>query len=138
MPSVNGVVETSLYVVDLQRSARFYQGLFGFRALFEDDRLRALHVAGGQVLLLFLRDGSTEPKQAPQGGMIPPHDGRGELHLALAIAADERDAWDARLREFGIEVESRVWGPLGGVSTYFRDPDRHLVELLTPGVWAVY
>ena len=66
MPSVNGVVETALYVADLQRSSRFYQGLFGFRTLFEDDRLRALHVAGGQVLLLFLLGASTEPQQAPQ------------------------------------------------------------------------
>ena len=138
MPSVNGVVETALYVSDLQRSTRFYQGLFGFRTLFEDGRLRALHVAGGQVLLLFVVGGSVEPKQAPQGGTIPPHDARGRIHVAFAIAEDEREAWEARLREFGIEVESRVWGPRGGMSIYFRDPDGHLVELLTPGIWAVY
>lgn len=138
MPSVNGVVETALYVGDLQRSSRFYQGLFGFRTLLDEERLRALHVAGGQVLLLFLAGGSVEPKQAPQGGTIPGHDARGRIHVAFAIAEDEREAWEARLREFGIEVESRVWGPRGGMSIYFRDPDGHLVELLTPGIWAVY
>jgi catechol 2,3-dioxygenase-like lactoylglutathione lyase family enzyme len=138
MPSVNGVVETALYVSDLQRSSRFYQGLFGLRTLFEEERLRALHVAGSQVLLLFLAGGSTEPKEAPQGGTIPPHDGRGQLHVAFAIAADEVEAWEGRLREFGVEVESTVRGPRGGTSLYFRDPDGHLVELLTPGIWAVY
>jgi catechol 2,3-dioxygenase-like lactoylglutathione lyase family enzyme len=138
MPSVNGVVETALYVSDLQRSSRFYQGLFGLRTLFEEERLRALHVAGSQVLLLFLAGGSTEPKEAPQGGTIPPHDGRGQLHVAFAIAADEVEAWEGRLREFGVEVESMVRGPRGGTSLYFRDPDGHLVELLTPGIWAVY
>src|SRR5689334_7398093 len=100
MPSVNGVVETALYVSDLQRSSRFYQGLFGFRTLLEEEgRLRALHVAGGQVLLLFVVGGSTEPKEAPQGGTIPPHDARGRIHVGFAIAEDEREAWEERLRE---------------------------------------
>jgi len=138
MPSVNGVVETALYVSDLQRSSRFYQGLFGFRTLLEEERLRALHVAGGQVLLLFLAGGSVDPKEAPQGGMIPGHDARGRIHVGFAIAADEVEAWEGRLREFGVKVESRVRGPRGGMSLYFRDPDGHLVELLTPGVWTVY
>jgi len=26
---------------------------------------------------------------------------------------------------------------LGGWSLYFRDPDRHLIELATPGTWSV-
>jgi len=26
----------------------------------------------------------------------------------------------------------------GGESLYFRDPDDHLVELATPGIWATY
>ena len=26
----------------------------------------------------------------------------------------------------------------GGQSIYFRDPDGHLVELATPGIWAIY
>jgi catechol 2,3-dioxygenase-like lactoylglutathione lyase family enzyme len=29
-------------------------------------------------------------------------------------------------------------GPRGGHSIYFRDPDGHLLELATPGLWAGY
>jgi catechol 2,3-dioxygenase-like lactoylglutathione lyase family enzyme len=70
--------------------------------------------------------------------MIPGHDGAGRIHVGLAIAADELDAWAARLGESGVTIESRVPGPRGGTSLYFRDPDENLVELLTPGVWAIY
>ena len=38
----------------------------------------------------------------------------------------------------GIEIESEVTWTRGGRSLYFRDPDGHLVELATPGVWEVY
>ena len=139
MPSVNGVMETALYVGDLQRSSRFYEGLLGFRRLLVvEGRLCALHVSAAQVLLLFVRGGATGPTEAPQGGMIPGHDGRGEMHVGFGIAADEVEAWEARLREFGVEVESKAKGMRGGTSIYFRDPDGHLVELLTPGIWAVY
>jgi len=33
--------------------------------------------------------------------------------------------------------EKRAWEP-GGWGPYFRDPDRHLIELATPGTWSVY
>ena len=72
------------------------------------------------------------------GGVIPPHDGSGHLHFALAIPADEFAAWEERLRDSGVAIESRVKWPPGGESLYFRDPDNHLVELATPGTWAIY
>jgi len=28
--------------------------------------------------------------------------------------------------------------PRGGRSLYFRDPDQHLLELITPGCWSIY
>lgn len=136
-PRVTGVLETALYVHDVARSRAFYTRLFGFPVLTEDDRLCALDVAGRAVLLLFRKRGTTETIQIP-GGAIPPHDGDGNLHCAFAIPAGDLEAWAARLRTGGIEIESRVAWPRGGISLYFRDPDGHLVEVATPGVWATY
>jgi catechol 2,3-dioxygenase-like lactoylglutathione lyase family enzyme len=34
-------------------------------------------------------------------------------------------------------VDTRDW-PLGGRSLYFRDPDGHLLEVASPGVWSIY
>jgi catechol 2,3-dioxygenase-like lactoylglutathione lyase family enzyme len=138
MPTINAIVETALYVADLSRAARFYQELFGFPTLLVDDRLHALGVGERQVLLLFKRGGSTQPNPAPTGGLIPPHDGAGQIHVGFAIAANELEAWEARLEEYGVAIESKIKGPRGGTSVYFRDPDGHLVELLTPGIWRIY
>jgi catechol 2,3-dioxygenase-like lactoylglutathione lyase family enzyme len=134
---VTGVLETGLYVDDVARSRAFYTRLFGFPVLTEDDRLCALDVAGSAVLLLFRKGATTETIHIP-GGAIPPHDGDGTLHYAFAIPAADLWAWAERLGAEGIEIESRVAWPRGGVSLYFRDPDGHLVELATPGVWATY
>lgn len=131
MPSVNGILEIALYVDDPQRSARFYQSLFGFSPLVVADRLVALAVREGQVLLLFKKKASL---QLSPGA----HDGDGQLHVAFAIVADEVDAWRVRLDECGIVIEEdRAW-ERGGYSLYFRDPDGHLVELGSPGIWANY
>ena len=137
MPRTTGVLETCLYVEDLARAAQFYERLFGFRRLQSDERLCAFDVAGHDVLILFLRGATREPVSL-SGGLIPPHDGSGHLHFAFAIPSGELPAWERRLGEVGVAVESRVKWPLGGESIYFRDPDDHLVELATPGIWPNY
>ena len=38
----------------------------------------------------------------------------------------------------GIAIEGRTKWSRGGESVYFRDPDGHLLELATPGLWAIY
>jgi catechol 2,3-dioxygenase-like lactoylglutathione lyase family enzyme len=137
IPTLRGVLETSLYVRDLERSRAFYTSLFNLPVLLQDERFCALSVSGNHVLLLFRKDASGSPVTTP-GGTIPPHGGDGQLHLAFAIGRDEFDAWERRLQSQETPVESRVGWNRGGKSLYFRDPDGHLLELATPGVWAMY
>ena len=137
MPAVGRVLETSLYVDNLDRSIQFYEQLFGFPQLVADQRFCAMNVSGRQVLLLFRRHGTTEPITIP-GGVIPPHDGDGTTHLAFTIAAEDEAPWVEHLRAHDVAIESRVAWPRGGFSLYFRDPDGHLLELITPGCWEIY
>ncbi len=135
-PRVTGLIESALYVADLARSVAFYERLFGFRLIHsEGDRLRALSIADRQILLIF-HTGASKQATETSNGRIPPHDGSGTLHLAFAISADQVEPWRAHLREEGIAIESEIH--CGGHSIYFRDPDGHLVELITPGCWPIY
>ena len=136
-PTLNGVLETGLYVDDLEKARAFYEGVMGLQAMFMDDRLAAYPVGPNSVLLLFQKGLSEQPIETP-GGTIPSHGGSGRLHYAFAISADQLEAWLAKLAEHGIAVESTVSWRKGARSIYFRDPDGHLVELVTPGLWANY
>jgi catechol 2,3-dioxygenase-like lactoylglutathione lyase family enzyme len=138
MPKLNGIKETCLTVADVDRSERFYREVFDLPVIGGDEhRFRALDVAGSHVLLLFLHGSSEQPIELP-GGTIPPHGASGRSHFAFAISADELKAWKARLAKHGVAIEGTVTWPLGGTSIYFRDPDGHLGELVTPGVWSTY
>jgi catechol 2,3-dioxygenase-like lactoylglutathione lyase family enzyme len=130
-PKTEGILESSLYVDDLTRSVQFYEKIFGFRVISDfAPRGCAMEAGTHQILLLFMKRGSRA------GGT--PHDGDGELHLAFAIHVKELAAWEDWLAENGIVVEEKRTWELGGQSIYFRDPDRHLIEIATPGVWSIY
>lgn len=130
-PKTGGILESSLYVNDVPRSIRFYQETFGFPMISDfGERGCAMHAGPQQVLLLF--------KKGASRAITSPHDGDGELHLAFAIASGELANWESWLQQRGIAVEEKRQWESGGWSVYFRDPDRHLLELATPGIWSVY
>ncbi len=137
MPALTGVIETALYVEDIDRAAHFYEEVLGLRRIEGDDRFRAYSVAERDVLLLFKRGATAQPIHLPVG-IIPPHDGSGQNHFAFAIPASELPGWEKQLAECGIAIESRVRWPRGGTSLYFRDPDNNLLEMATPGMWSIY
>jgi catechol 2,3-dioxygenase-like lactoylglutathione lyase family enzyme len=130
-PNSEGLLESSLYVNDVAASARFYERIFGFTVISDfGERGCALRAGERHVLLLFKKGASRQIQSA--------HDGDGELHVAFAIAASELANWEAWLKENGIAVEEKRTWELGGQSVYFRDPERHLLEIATPGVWSIY
>ena len=137
MPSLHGILETVLYVDSFERACPFYEQVLGLNSVYRDQRLCAYDVGGRGVLLLFLRGASLTPSHLP-GGVVPPHDGHGPIHMAFSIAADALAAWEARLAEAGVAIDSRVKWPRRGESIYFRDPDGHVLELATPGLWPGY
>jgi catechol 2,3-dioxygenase-like lactoylglutathione lyase family enzyme len=133
-PELGRIVETGLYVKDLERSRGFYCQQLGLSVLLDaSPRLVALDAGPGSVLLLFQR-GHTDASEIP-AGRIPGHGATGVQHLAFGVDEAGLALWEKRLVDLGIQIESRTaWSPHAR-SVYFRDPDGHSLELITPGFW---
>jgi catechol 2,3-dioxygenase-like lactoylglutathione lyase family enzyme len=136
-PLPSAILETCLHVEDLQRSRAFYADLFGYRVMRSDERFCAFDAGDRQVLLLFLRGTDPDGTILPFG-VIPPHGTSGQSHVGFSVPRESLPAWRTRLEERGIAIESSVVWPEGSTSIYFRDPDGHLLELVTPGLWPNY
>ncbi len=134
-PSLTSLIEYGLYVADVERAAEWYQALFNFPVLLvEGDRLKALQAGEHMVLLLFKAGGSVDGVPMPTG-FIPPHDGSGPHHIAFAMTKGSEEQWKQHLKNYNVTIDSTVDWPEGGTSFYFRDPDEHLLELITPRQW---
>jgi catechol 2,3-dioxygenase-like lactoylglutathione lyase family enzyme len=129
---IKAVVETAIYVDDLQATEAFYRMILGLGVIGkEPDRHVFFQVGEGNVLLAFLADATLK------GDQLPAHGATGPGHFALGIEADAFDGWRKLLHSHGVAVEKEVEWPRGGKSLYFRDPAGNLVELVTPGVWGL-
>ncbi|WP_438766112.1 VOC family protein [Kushneria sp. TE3] len=137
-PAIHGVIETVLYTADMARARDFFETVLGLSPHNADERFTA-YPAGYSMLLVFQQGQTDDTVHLPDDmGTIPPHDGGGRQHVALAIGRDALTAWEAHLAAHDVVIEGRTHWPPGGESLYFRDPDGHLLELVTPGLWPNY
>jgi catechol 2,3-dioxygenase-like lactoylglutathione lyase family enzyme len=119
----------------------FYRDIFGFEQELRAEAIGVLCKPGWQALILFPRSIAQAPVLTPplaSDGTIPAHGGSGRMYVASSIRPEDLDPWKSRLVERGVKIESIVRWKRDGTSLFFRDPDQHLVELLSPGLWSFY
>jgi catechol 2,3-dioxygenase-like lactoylglutathione lyase family enzyme len=125
------VLETILYVDDLDAAERFYGEVLGLELDSRKDGLFVFFRCGDGMLLLF------EPEAASTGRNVPAHGARGPGHACFAVAEDALPAWQARLAAAGVAIDQEMSWPRGGRSFYFRDPAGNSLELATPRIWGL-
>jgi catechol 2,3-dioxygenase-like lactoylglutathione lyase family enzyme len=126
------VLETALYVDDLERGKAFYRDVLGLAVHGEAPGRHVFLRCGDSMVLLF------DPAQTGKsdGLALPTHGARGPGHVAWLVTAGEMDEWRDWLRTSGVAIEKEHTWPSGGRSLYFRDPAGNSLELATARVWS--
>ena len=99
MQRIARVLETGLYVDDLDAAERFYGGVLGLELDGKRDGLFVFFKCGEGMLLLF------EPGAASVGRSVPAHGAHGPGHLCFAVAEAALDDWKTRLSAAGVTIE---------------------------------
>lgn len=145
MNTIKGVHHTCITVSDLERSIQFYRDLLGLELVMteesersQDDRSKALGVAGAKVKLALLRAGNARVELIQYVTSTGrPHDRKvndtGAMHIAFQV--DDIDAVYQRMVERGVVFTSLPVtipaGPMKGWRwTYFFDPDGVSLEII--------
>jgi catechol 2,3-dioxygenase-like lactoylglutathione lyase family enzyme len=60
-------------------------------------------------------------------------------HFCLAVPSrSDVEAWETHLKTNGVKVTGTMDWEMGGRSVYFSDPDGHVGEIGSRGIWAHY
>ncbi|MDV3277260.1 MAG: VOC family protein [Nitrososphaerales archaeon] len=128
--AVRKVVETGVYVTDLDAARDFYTRVLGLELYSSEPNRHVFLKAGKSMLLLFLAATTLQEKR------LPAHGASGIQHFAFEIDDADYDSWKARLSREGVAITKEVnWGKARSV--YFDDPSGNVVELITKGNWPV-
>jgi len=127
------VIETCLYVDDLEAAEQFYSTILGLEVFHHADGRNLFFRCENGMFLLFNPEVTRE---VTVPGMTP-HGAFGAGHAAFSMNLDEVDAWRDHLKRHGVEIESDFNWPSGGKSLYFRDPAGNSLELTTPKTWGL-
>jgi catechol 2,3-dioxygenase-like lactoylglutathione lyase family enzyme len=127
---VSRVLETCLYVDDLEAAELFYREVLGLELFAVKPGRHVFFTCGEQMLLLFDPEATSDP-----GAGIPGHGCFGRGHVAFDVDDGDRERWKEQLAQHGVEIEREVDWPGGARSIYFRDPAGNSLELASRDLW---
>ncbi|RUV91235.1 VOC family protein [Mesorhizobium sp.] len=133
----SAILESALYVTNLDAAEDFYSGVLGLDLLGKVDGRHLFFRCGDGVLLVFNAEATKVPPAPDARLKVPPHGAVGDGHLCFAASADEIVRWKAHLEQKKIAIESEFEWPQGGRSIYVRDPSGNSIEFAEPRIWGI-
>lgn len=148
------ILETCLYVRDMAQSTAFYSGTLGLQAQIESPRLTVFPL--GNTTLILFQLGMTASDSVSGSGVVPGHgpdeqtlstltrrtsdqeSDLGKLHTHYCLAVSSREevkVWEDYLKSRGVKLRGTMHWQKGGKSVYFEDPDGHVGEIGSRGIW---
>lgn len=125
------VLETSLYVADLEAARQFYGTVLGLPVVFDEPDRHLSFQCGRGIVHTFVAAVTRNTES------LPAHGAKGAGHVAFAIPYEEVEAWKTRFASHDVPLEDTATWPHHeqAVSLYVRDPAGNSVELATPALW---
>ncbi len=131
---VTDVLESALYVTDLEAAQSFYTEILGLSFYSKVEGRHLFLRCGHRMVLLFNAEATSVSVGGPADA--PVHGARGPGHLAFAVPEHEIDRWKENLAENGVEIEREIqFGK--SRSIYFRDPSGNSLEITSPRLWGI-
>lgn len=162
LPQLSHILETILYTKSADKSREFYKGILGLQPLFEAPRGTG-YAIGTTNLLIFNLGETTEdlvddpskpeyliPKHGPSQHLLdvllddskkPSGATTNSLHQHYCFAVNTRaevEQWERHLQGSGVSILGKKNWERGGLSVYFSDPDGHVAEIASRGIWPNY
>jgi predicted enzyme related to lactoylglutathione lyase len=129
MPPREGLtVAHFLTVADMERSARFYEKVFGGRILSRgDSRGAPVYIAIANTWLILNIGGGPTPDKPSVTLDIPPDPDRISSFMNIRVADIQAcyELWRSRGAEFITEPKDKY----GETRCYIRDPDGYIIEV---------
>ena len=125
------ILETCLYVNNLEAAKHFYGDILGFTLIAYVPKRHVFFRVAHAMLLIF------DPSVTQQETVLPPHGAYGAGHVAFAVAAEALERWQQRLEAAGVPIVVDHRWPNGGRSIYVHDPAGNVVELAPPSIWGL-
>ncbi|MGF1480912.1 MAG: VOC family protein [Cyanophyceae cyanobacterium] len=116
---------TRLQVNNYQACKEFYRDVMGFAVTFEGDRYAELETGQTKITLL-----DRKKLSAIVGSDVAAYADQDD-RIALSFDVTNLDETCQQLKAKGVEFINNPWSfpDWGYKSTFFRDPDRNLIEL---------
>lgn len=131
---IDGILETALYVDDLDAAEAFYGELLGLERVLRAGDRHVFYRCGPGILLIFNRAETLKPP--PDDALpVPPHGTTGPGHVCFRMDGPAIDRMVEKLNKAGIVIESDFRWPTGARSLYFRDPAGNSLECAEPRLW---
>ena len=128
------LLETTLYVADIEEAESFYTGVLGLTLDSKADNRHLFFRCGHRMLLLFNAEVTVNSGNGPQDA--PEHGSKGSGHLAFAVRDQDIERWRQHLAAADVEIEKEIeWE--GSRSIYFRDPSGNSLEITSPVIWGI-
>ncbi|WP_375560419.1 VOC family protein [Bernardetia sp. OM2101] len=126
---IQKIKETCLYITDLDKTEEFYHKKLELPIISRKENAFIFFRVGSDVLLCFMNE------YAKNQETLPPHFANGKIHFAFEVKTEDYQTWKDKMKELEIKITHEQEWKNNLLSFYFEDPDGHVLEIVSEGIW---